>query len=260
MARCGDELVSAVSDQPVAVEVRGLRRAFGERVVLDDLDFEIRRSEFVALVGKSGGGKTTLLRTLAGLDAPGRGSVSVPAKRSIVFQEPRLLAWKPVWRNVAIGLPRGVGRELAVKALTEVGLGGHLNAWPLTLSGGEAQRAALARALVREPELLLLDEPFGALDAITRIQMHELVRELHRRHRPAVLLVTHDVEEALVLADRVIVLRDGRVDEQLITRELFHDRLDPGFEGARRRVLELLGVHEVPVEAGDPALAGASPS
>lgn len=233
-----------------AVEIRGLRRAFGDRVVLDDLDFQVAESEFVALVGKSGGGKTTLLRTLAGLDPPERGTVSVPAVRSIVFQEPRLLAWRRVWRNVAIGLPRASGRELAVRALGEVGLSGHLDAWPLTLSGGEAQRVALARALVREPQLLLLDEPFGALDAITRIQMHELVRELHRRHRPAVLLVTHDVEEALVLADRVIVLRAGRVDQQLITRELFKDRADPGFEAARRRVLELLGVHDVPVEAG----------
>jgi sulfonate transport system ATP-binding protein len=154
---------------------------------------------------------------------------------------------------VAIGLPRTEGRELAVKALTEVGLACHLQAWPLTLSGGEAQRVALARALVREPELLLLDEPFGALDAITRIQMHELVRELHRRHRPAVLLVTHDVEEALVLADRVIVLRAGRIGEQLITSELFQNRIDPGFEAARQRILEMLGVHDVPAASAETA-------
>jgi sulfonate transport system ATP-binding protein len=141
-----------------------------------------------------------------------------------------------------LGLPRDHGRELAVKALSEVGLGGHLEAWPLTLSGGEAQRVALARALVREPDLLLLDEPFGALDALTRIHMHELVRELHRKHRPAVLLVTHDVDEALILAERVIVLRDGRLDAQVVTRDLFHDRLDPRFEQARARILGLLGV------------------
>lgn len=232
-----------------AVIVRNLRRAFGEQVVLDSLDLSIGESEFVALVGKSGGGKTTLLRTLAGFDPVQAGSVEVPAARSIVFQEPRLLPWRRVWRNVAVGLPRDGGRELAVKALTEVGLGGHLEAWPLTLSGGEAQRVALARALVREPALLLLDEPFGALDALTRIQMHELVRELHRRHRPAVLLVTHDVDEALILADRVIVLRDGRLDEQLLTRELFRDRLDPRFEQARARILDLLGVAET---AGHP--------
>jgi sulfonate transport system ATP-binding protein len=213
--------------------------------VLDDLDLAIGRSEFVALVGKSGGGKTTLLRTLAGLDPVQAGTVEAPAARSLVFQEPRLLPWRRVWQNVAVGLPRERGRQLAVTALSEVGLGTHLDAWPLTLSGGEAQRVALARALVREPALLLFDEPFGALDALTRIQMHELVRELHRRHRPAVLLVTHDVDEALTLADRVLVLREGRVDEQLATEGLFRDRLDPAFERARTHILDLLGVHEL---------------
>jgi sulfonate transport system ATP-binding protein len=232
----------AVSATP-AVSVRGLRRAFGNRVVLDSLDLEISESEFVALVGKSGGGKTTLLRTLAGLDPIERGVVEVPPARAIVYQEPRLLPWRRVWRNVALGLPRD-GRDLAVQALSEVGLADHLDAWPRTLSGGEAQRVALARALVREPELLLLDEPFGALDALTRIQMHELVRELHRRHRPAVLLVTHDVDEALALADRVLVLRDGRLDAQIATHDLFRDRRDPGFEQARSRVLALLGIDE----------------
>ncbi len=245
MARHERDLVSAgVERSGAAVSVRGLRRAYGERTVIDDLDVEIGASEFVALVGKSGCGKTTLLRTLAGLDPIQGGTVEVPAARSVVFQEPRLLPWRCVWRNVAIGLKRGDGRTRAVAALTEVGLANHLRAWPLTLSGGEAQRVALARALVREPELLLLDEPFGALDALTRIQMHELVRELHRRHRPSVLLVTHDVDEALILADRVLVLREGRLDEQIVTSGLFRDRLDPAFEQARARVLSLLGVSE----------------
>jgi sulfonate transport system ATP-binding protein len=238
-----------------AVVVRGLKRAFGSRVVIDGLDLTIAESEFVALVGKSGGGKTTLLRTLAGLDPVEGGTLEVPAARSIVFQEPRLLPWRRVWRNVALGLRRAEGRELAVKALVEVGLEGHLDAWPLTLSGGEAQRVALARALVREPDLLLLDEPFGALDALTRIQMHELVRELHRRHRPAVLLVTHDVDEALILAERVIVLRDGRLDEQLVTRDLFRDRLDPRFEQARAHILGLLGVSETVARSPDPIVS-----
>lgn len=225
-----------------AVEVRGLRRAFGDHLVLDNLDLTIEDSEFVALVGRSGGGKTTLLRTLAGLESVTEGEVTVPASRSQVFQEPRLLPWRRVWRNVAIGLPRAQARTEANRALREVELADHANAWPLTLSGGEAHRVALARALVREPELLLLDEPFGALDALTRIHMHELVRELHRRHRPAVLLVTHDVDEALELADRVIVLRDGRVNEQLDARQSFTDRLDPRFERARTHILGLLGV------------------
>ncbi|MCW2522036.1 MAG: ssuB, partial [Frankiales bacterium] len=137
-----------------------------------------------------------------------------------------------------------VRRSEAARTLGEVGLADHADAWPLTLSGGEAQRVALARALVREPELLLLDEPFGALDALTRIHMHELVLELHRKHQPAVLLVTHDVDEALVLADRVIVLRDGRLDEQLETHEIFQDRRDPRFEQARAHILGLLGVED----------------
>jgi sulfonate transport system ATP-binding protein len=210
--------------------------------VLDNLDLTIDDSEFVALVGRSGGGKTTLLRALAGLDPVATGRVEVPELRSLVFQDPRLLPWRRVWRNVSIGLPGAQTWAEANRALAEVGLADHTKAWPLTLSGGEAQRVALARALVREPELLLLDEPFGALDALTRIHMHELVRELHRKHRPAVLLVTHDVDEALELADRVIVLRDGRMDEQLETHEIFHDRLDPRFEKARAHILGLLGV------------------
>ena len=235
-----------------AVEVRGLRRSFGTHLVLDNLDLTIEDSEFVALVGRSGGGKTTLLRALAGLDPVSEGSVEVPALRSLVFQEPRLLPWLRVWRNVSIGLPRARGRAEAARALAEVGLADHARAWPLTLSGGEAQRVALARSLVREPELLLLDEPFGALDALTRIHMHELVRELHRKHRPAVLLVTHDVDEALELADRVIVLRDGRMDEQLETHEIFHDRLDPRFEKARAHILGLLGVdHRAAISQGN---------
>jgi sulfonate transport system ATP-binding protein len=157
-------------------------------------------------VGKSGGGKTTLLRTLAGLDRPQHGRVSVPIRRSLVFQEPRLLPWKRVWRNVALGLPRRSGRDQAVKALTEVGLEGHLDAWPLTLSGGEAQRVALARALVREPQLLLLDEPFGALDAVTRRRMNLELQQIWLGRSLTTLMVTHSVDEALFLADRVIVM------------------------------------------------------
>jgi sulfonate transport system ATP-binding protein len=237
-------VVIAPSAQRSTVAVRGLRRAFGQRLVLDGLDLSIRESEFVALVGKSGTGKTTLLRTLAGLEPVDAGSVEVPLARSIVFQEPRLLPWRRVWRNVIIGLATPNPRAEAVRVLDEVGLSGHGDTWPLTLSGGEAQRVALARALIREPELLLLDEPFGALDALTRLQMHELVRELHRRHRPAVLLVTHDVDEALILADRVLVLRDGRIDDELVTRGRYRARSDHGFDSARQTLLGLLGVLE----------------
>jgi sulfonate transport system ATP-binding protein len=235
----------AVSGPPwKAAVVRGLRRSYGPRVVIDDLDLTIAESEIVALVGKSGCGKTTLLRTLAGLDPPQGGTVEVPRARSVAFQEPRLLPWRRVWRNVAIGLPRARRRSQALQGLADVGLSSHADAWPLTLSGGEAQRVALARALVRQPELVLLDEPFGALDALTRMQMHELVRALHRRYRPAILLVTHDVDEALVLADRIIVLRDGRIAAEVDARALFTDRLDPAFERARTKILALLGVDE----------------
>ncbi|MDN3351686.1 ABC transporter ATP-binding protein [Actinomadura sp. DC4] len=194
---------------PYVASVRGLTRAFGDRTVLDGLDLAIARGEFVALLGRSGSGKSTLLRALAGLDRETTGELTVDGTVAVAFQEPRLLPWKRVIDNVALGLPRGADPR---KALEEVGLGELAGAWPLTLSGGEAQRASLARALVREPGLLLLDEPFSALDALTRITMHRLVLDLWQRQDGlAVLLVTHDVDEALLLADRVLVLGEGRI-------------------------------------------------
>ncbi|RYD91274.1 MAG: ABC transporter ATP-binding protein, partial [Sphingomonadales bacterium] len=193
------------------VRLRGFTRAFGANTIIDNLDLDIAPGEFVALLGRSGSGKTTLLRTLAGLDDVSDQRVTVPGSRAVVFQDARLLPWKRVWKNVALGLRRGNARLRAEEALQEVGLGHRLDAWPLTLSGGEAQRTALARALVREPELLLLDEPFAAVDALTRIKMHQLVLALWRKHRPAVMMVTHDVDEAIALADRVLVLDAGRI-------------------------------------------------
>jgi sulfonate transport system ATP-binding protein len=194
-----------------AVSIRGLRKAFGARTVLDGIDLEIAPGEFVALLGRSGCGKSTLLRILAGLDRDVEGETQVPGTVSIAFQQPRLLPWRKVWRNISLGLHKPDGRGIALKALAEVRLTDHADAWPLTLSGGEAQRVSLARALVREPDVLLLDEPFGALDALTRLAMHHLVEDLWTRHRPAVLLVTHDVDEALLLADRILVLDEGRI-------------------------------------------------
>jgi sulfonate transport system ATP-binding protein len=192
--------------------VAGLVRDFGGRRVLDGLDLTVAPGEFVALLGRSGSGKSTLLRVLAGLDdtdAEGvSGVVEVPGSVAVAFQEPRLLPWRSVRDNVRLGLHRDDATEAADRALGEVELTARADAWPLTLSGGEAQRASLARALVREPDLLLLDEPFGALDALTRIAMHRLVLDLWARHRPGILLVTHDVDEALALADRVLVLDD----------------------------------------------------
>jgi sulfonate transport system ATP-binding protein len=197
--------------QQTVAEVRDLTKSFGGRQVLDRLNLRIDPGEFVALLGRSGSGKSTLLRILAGLDKAVGGDVRTTESVSIAFQEPRLLPWRSVWRNVALGLGKKPGRLAAQLALREVGLDGHAQAWPLTLSGGEAQRVSLARALVRSPSLLLLDEPFGALDALTRLSMHQLLDGLWKAHRPAVLLVTHDVDEALRLADRVVVLGHGRI-------------------------------------------------
>jgi sulfonate transport system ATP-binding protein len=194
-----------------AVAVAGLRRRYDERLVIDNLNLRIERGEFVALLGESGCGKTTLLRALAGLDPIQGGRIDAPRRPAVVFQEHRLLPWETLWRNVSLGLPGNNTRERAAAALVEVGLGDRLDDWPRNLSGGQAQRVALARALVQEPELLLLDEPFAALDALTRIRMHELVKELVARHRPGVLLVTHDVDEAIALADRILVMRDGAI-------------------------------------------------
>ena len=193
-----------------AVVTRVVRR-FGDRVVLDRLDLVIGDEELVVLLGPSGCGKSTLLRLLAGLDRPDGGTVEVPANRAIVFQADRLLPWQRVFRNVALGLRGADAAERARIALAEVGLAGRERAWPKELSGGEAQRVALARALVCEPELVLLDEPFAALDAITRLRMHDLVRDLRSRHHAAMLLVTHDVDEAIALADRIVVMGQGRI-------------------------------------------------
>lgn len=210
-----DKVANDSPAEPI-VRLRGFVRSFGENVILDGVDLDIAPGEFIALLGRSGSGKTTLLRTLAGLDDIGGQDVVVPRNRAVVFQDARLLPWKRVWNNVALGLKGPRIHERAETALREVGLGHRLDAWPLTLSGGEAQRTALARALVREPQLLLLDEPFAALDALTRHRMHDLVQSLWRAHRPAVLLVTHDVDEAISLADRVLVLDGGRIVAQEI--------------------------------------------
>ncbi|QEL22473.1 ABC transporter ATP-binding protein [Bosea sp. F3-2] len=201
------------------VRVRGLKRCYGERTIIDGVDLEIRRGEFVTLLGRSGSGKSTLLRALAGLDhgVPGRGRLEIPKAISVVFQDARLLPWKKVIDNVALGLKGAAPEERALQSLAEVELTARASAWPMQLSGGEQQRAALARSLVREPDLLLLDEPFGALDALTRLRMQSLLLDLCARHKPAVLLVTHDVEEAINLAQRVLVLDEGRftVDIQI---------------------------------------------
>ncbi|MEU4092273.1 ABC transporter ATP-binding protein [Streptomyces sp. NPDC026673] len=230
---------------PEAVRVAGLTRSFGGRPVIDGLDLTLRAGEFTALLGRSGCGKSTLLRVLGGLDREIEGTVLVPDRRAVAFQAPRLMPWKRVWRNVLLGLPGRSERAVAERALEEVGLRHRSGAWPKTLSGGEAQRASLARALVREPDLLLLDEPFGALDALTRITAQRLVAELWQRRGCAVLLVTHDVDEALLLADRALVMRDGVIAHDTPV-ELARPREvgDPDFTALRSRLLAELGVGE----------------
>ena len=227
--------------------VRDLTRRFAAEgpPVLDRLDLDIAPGEFVALLGASGSGKTTLLRTLAGLDpVPAGAVVEVQQPAAVVFQQPLLLPWKKVWQNVALGLGGGDVRARAEAGLREVGLAHRADAWPGTLSGGEAQRAALARALLRAPALLLLDEPFAALDALTRLRMHDLVLDLWERHRPATLLVTHDVDEAVALADRLLVLAHGRIALDLPNPAARpRDRSDPALAGLRTQLLAQLGVH-----------------
>jgi sulfonate transport system ATP-binding protein len=234
---------SSSGSSGVVAQARDLSRSFGDHVVLDHLDLDIGQGEFVAMIGRSGTGKSTLLRALAGLDRDVTGELTVNAPTAVVFQEPRLVPWKKVAANVSLGLRAADPRAVARTALDEVGLADRSDAWPLTLSGGEAQRAALARALVRDPGLLLLDEPFSALDALTRISMHGLVLSLWERHQPAVLLVTHDVDEALALADRVLVLSDGKIAHSAsITLDRPRDREHPDLVALRIRLLTELGV------------------
>jgi sulfonate transport system ATP-binding protein len=230
------------------VTARSLSRSFNSTNVLDDLDLDLAPGEFVALLGRSGSGKSTLLRALAGLDREITGQLEVHGPVSIAFQEPRLVPWKRLWANISLGLrtpARIQPREVAAAALAEVELTDRADAWPLTLSGGEAQRASLARALVRDPRLLLLDEPFSSLDALTRITMHRLVLNLWETHRPAVFLVTHDVDEALALADRVLVLAGGRIShESRIEAPRPRDRSAPELTRLRTRLLVELGALE----------------
>jgi len=239
-----------------AVRVRSLVRSYGAKRILDDLDLTVDDGEFVAILGRSGSGKSTLLRALAALDhgVDGSGEVVVPDQVSVVFQDSRLLPWARVLDNVVLGLDggsRGRSRAAAHDAgrasLAEVGLAGRERAWPNELSGGEQQRVSLARSLVRSPRLLLADEPFGALDALTRIRMHALLRDLCARHRPAVLLVTHDVDEAIVLADRVVVLDEGRIAAERRIDQSYRpgearDPADPRFSRLRTELLDALGV------------------
>lgn len=204
--------------QGIPLAIEGIGKAFGEREVLQGIDLNIPAGQFVAVVGRSGCGKSTLLRLLAGLDQPSRGALlagngplaNARDDTRLMFQDARLLPWKRVIDNVGLGLS-GDWRPKAREALAAVGLAERANEWPAALSGGQKQRVALARALIHQPRLLLLDEPLGALDALTRIEMQQLIERLWQQHGFTVLLVTHDVAEAVAVADRVILIEDGAI-------------------------------------------------
>lgn len=204
--------------QGTPITLEAISKGYGNRTVLNDLQLRITASQFVAVVGRSGCGKSTLLRLLAGLETANSGTLlsgNAPLNHAkddtrLMFQDARLLPWKKVIDNVGLGL-HGNWREEALQALTTVGLADRANEWPAALSGGQKQRVALARALIHRPRLLLLDEPLGALDALTRIEMQGLIETLWQQHGFTVLLVTHDVSEAIALADRVLLIEEGRI-------------------------------------------------
>ncbi|HEY1998000.1 ATP-binding cassette domain-containing protein [Paraburkholderia sp.] len=227
-----------------SVELRGVGKQYGDRTVLSDFNLSIERGSFVAIVGRSGCGKSTLLRLVAGLEQPSAGVLEKrtedgePLDTRIMFQDARLLPWKSVLQNVMLGLGRGA-REDARAVLAEVGLLERANDWPAQLSGGQRQRVALARALVHRPQLLLLDEPLGALDALTRIEMHALIERLWREHRFTALLVTHDVHEAVALGDRILLIEEGRIAlDQPVPLARPRARASAGFAALEEHVLQ----------------------
>jgi sulfonate transport system ATP-binding protein len=208
-------------DGGLSFTLRKVDKSFGAKTVLSDIDLHVPAGQFVAIIGKSGCGKSTLLRLLSGLDQPSSGSLVLGDGAAqtqvarIMFQEPRLLPWARVVDNVGIGLNHVASkperRAQATALLGEVGLSDRAHEWPAVLSGGQRQRVALARALASRPRILALDEPLGALDALTRIEMQQLLERIWRQQGFTAVLVTHDVSEAVALADRVVLIDEGRI-------------------------------------------------
>ena len=246
------------AERGAAITARGLVKTFGAKPVLRGLDLNVSAGEFLAIVGRSGCGKSTLLRLLAGLDAPSRGRILTGERAEtdartlarVMFQEPRLLPWARVLANVEVGLGDDrralAGRGRALEALASVGLADRANDWPNVLSGGQKQRVALARALVSRPRMLALDEPLGALDALSRIEMQRLIETAWRREGFTAVLVTHDVAEAVALADRIVLIEQGAIalDVQVALPRPRH-RGAPEFGALEERILDrLLGAGE----------------
>lgn len=206
------------NSEDTILEISDLQKSFGNHEVLKNINLKINKGEFIAIVGKSGCGKSTLLRLIAGLESADAGEILLEGEpfegknpiAKVMFQDGRLLPWKKVLQNVGLGLKNG-WKERAERGLEQVGLANRANDWPFVLSGGQRQRVALARALVHEPEILLLDEPLGALDALTRIEMQQLIMDLWEGKKFTAILVTHDVEEAVSLANKVILIEDGKI-------------------------------------------------
>ena len=234
----------------LAVTLQGLSKRYGSRGVLHDVQLHIEPGEFVAVVGRSGCGKSTLLRLLAGLEPASAGQVLLDGQAQgrqvqqaredlrIMFQDARLLPWKRVAANIELGLSAADAPARARAALARVGLAERAHEWPAVLSGGQRQRVALARALVHAPRLLLLDEPLGALDALTRIEMQRLIEELWRVQGFTALLVTHDVQDAVALADRVLLIEDGRIAlDERVRLPRPRSRGHAGFAAIEERVL-----------------------
>lgn len=254
VADYADELVTAPKSKlapttGAEIHIQQLNKYYGSVTVLENLNLEIQAGEFLAIVGRSGCGKSTLLRLVAGLEQTSQGKISftAPAQTAaiqpddirVMFQDPRLLPWKSIEDNVKLGLPKQQS-EQAIALLEKVGLKEKAKLWPSQLSGGQRQRSALARALAHRPRILLLDEPLGALDALTRLDMQNLIEKLWREQGFTAILVTHDVSEAVQLADRIILLDKGHIAQQ------FHVHLPrPRQKGVHFAELEQQVLHAV---------------
>ncbi|MFZ1181391.1 MAG: ATP-binding cassette domain-containing protein [Herbaspirillum sp.] len=251
-------------ERGVRVVISNLSKSYAGRDVLKAVELDIRPGEFVAIVGRSGCGKSTLLRLIAKLETATKGKIgfarnaaaNYPPETRIMFQDSRLLPWKRVLDNVALGLPKAA-LPLASQALHQVGLEERAGEWPAVLSGGQRQRVALARALVHDPALLLLDEPLGALDALTRIEMQQLIESLWQKRGFTAVLVTHDVQEAIALADRVVLIEDGHITlDQAIDLPRPRTRGNPAFARTEEYVLSRVLQH--PASAPDSSLGDIS--